>query len=110
MSKKVFIVPFHVKRLDSSIMPKGLSGAYVSCFVHTENYKKAVQKALKQLLSDGLHPEEILEPILESLIGDLYEYIGSAWNTDVQQSFNREEVEHLLRIGRVVYGPFASYK
>lgn len=47
---KVYIIPFHVKGLSGSIMPEGVKGAYVSCYVGAGNYIDATEIALKSLL------------------------------------------------------------
>jgi hypothetical protein len=106
---KVFIIPFHVKALDNSIMPKELSGAYVSCFVSTTNYVDAVKKALTKLATDGLHPEEILEPISEIKLSSWEEYLKTTWPHNIKLLPNREEFEQSMKSGYVIYSPFASY-
>lgn len=47
---KVFIVPFHVKRLENSIMPPEIGGAYVTCYSQGDTYVEAVENILKKWL------------------------------------------------------------
>lgn len=106
---KVFIIPFHVKSLANSIMPEELEGAYVSCFVAAVDYVDATEKALKKLVADGLHPEEILQPINEIELSSWEEYLTATWSDKVNALPNKEEFEQTIKSGNVVYSPFASY-
>ena len=107
--EKVFIVPFHVKPLENSIMPSDLSGAYVSCYAAGETYVEATESALKKLSEDGLHPEEILQPINEMQVSDWVVHINDQWKEYVGNLPNQSEFETTIASGKVVYGPFGSY-
>ncbi|WP_241775561.1 hypothetical protein [Acinetobacter venetianus] len=88
---KVYIIPFHVKRMDISIMPLDIGGAYVSCYVASDNYINAIKLALKKLNSDGLYPEEILQPINEievSSWGSISILLGQIISTGFQMVLN----------------------
>jgi hypothetical protein len=106
---KVYIIPFHVKGLAGSIMPEGLSGAYVSCYVGSNNYVDATRLALKKLADDGLHPEEILQPINEMEMSSWGDYLQTTWPDHLDSFPNSTEFELAIKSGRVIYSPFASY-
>ena len=106
---KAFIIGFHVKPMENSIMPPELGGAYVDCFSKGEGYEEATKKALEKLISDGLHPEEILEPILELEISEWSTYAKDRWPNYIDNVAPQSEFEETLLSGGVVYGPFGSY-
>lgn len=106
---KVFIIPLHVKALKKSIMPQNLNGAYVSGYVKGESYIDAVEKVLKKLAKDGLHPEEILQPINELESSSWSEYIKESWLDYIDSFPDQDEFEETIKNGNVIYSPFASY-
>ncbi|THB69318.1 MAG: hypothetical protein D6B28_11695 [Gammaproteobacteria bacterium] len=106
---KVFVVPFHVKRMAQSIMPPELSGAYVTCYVASSDYSEATEKSLRKLLEDGLHPEEVLEPIYEMNSDDWTQHVSENWNDYIASMLTQAEFEIAMKNGEVVYGPFGSY-
>lgn len=105
----VFIIPFHVRRLEKSIMPSDLSGAYVSCYAPGDDYVDATQRALKQLADDGLHPVEILQPILEIGSDKWSVHISEQWADHIASLPTQLEFEEAVKNSQVVYGPFGSY-
>ena len=106
---KVFAVPFHVKRMEQSAMPAELSGAYVTCYVAGSTYAEATEKSLKKLLGDGLHPEEILQPIYEINSENWTEHVSEKWAGYATSLPAQGEFESAMESGEVVYGPFGSY-
>ena len=106
---KAFIIGFHVKPMENSIMPPELGGAYVDCFSKGYGYEEATKKALDKLISDGLHPEEILEPILELEISEWSTYAKDRWPNYIDSVATQSEFEETMLSGGVVYGPFGSY-
>lgn len=106
---KVFVIPFHVKRVAGSIMPEGVSAAYVSCFAGGNDYVEATEKALRQLLQDGMNPEEILQPILELGAEEWGNYILGKWPNYVGSLPSQIDFYKAINSGQVVYGPFGSY-
>ncbi|WP_459780524.1 hypothetical protein [Photobacterium sp. R1] len=92
-SKKVFIIPFHVKPLENSIMPPDLCGAYVSCYAAGETYIDATKSALRKLADDGLHPEEILQPIQEMQVSDWTVHINDLWEAYVSDLPGQSDFE-----------------
>ncbi|MGP0171634.1 hypothetical protein ACSVIJ_07090 [Pseudomonas sp. NCHU5208] len=107
--EKVFIIPFHVKALDQSIMPPDIGGAYVSCYTSGASYLEATEKALKKLAADGLHPQEILQPIHEMLTSSWTVHINEQWSDHVGNLPAQAQFEEHIEAGGVVYGPFGSY-
>lgn len=108
-AEKVFIIPFHVKPLENSIMPSDLAGAYVSCYAKGASYVEAAESALKKLSEDGLHPEEILQPIHDMLASEWSTHVHEQWKDYVSSLPSQEEFENSIASGKVVYGPFGSY-
>lgn len=106
---KVFIIPFQVTALENSIIPKGVGGAYVSCYAAGESYVEATESALKKLASDGLHPEEILQPIHEMPISEWLNHVNEQWREYANNLPSQNEFEYEINSGNVVYGPFGSY-
>ena len=106
---KIYIIPFHVKGLAGSIMPEGLSGAYVTCYVASNNYLDATRLALKKLSDDGLHSEEILQPINEMEMSSWSEYLQTTWPDYIDSFPNSTDFDLAMKSGRVIYSPFASY-
>ncbi|WP_200919846.1 hypothetical protein [Duganella sp. Leaf126] len=107
---KVFIIPFHVKRLkQSSIMPNDLSGAYVSCYSTGRDYIEATEKSLKKLSGDGLYPEEIMQPIYEMVSENWTQHVGEMWPDQAESMISQADFEDIVQGGGVVYGPFGSY-
>lgn len=90
-------------------MPQGLGGAYVSCFVKSESYVDATERALKNLAEDGLHPEEILQPINELESSSWDEYLKESWSDYIDNFPNQEGFEQAIEMNQIVYSPFASY-
>lgn len=90
-------------------MPKQFNGAYVSCFVYSIDYVDAVEKALKKLADDGLHPEEILQPINEMKLSDWEEYLRNTWLENVNDLPRQKDFEKAMKSGLVIYSPFSSY-
>lgn len=107
---KVFIVPFHVKRMDESIMPPELAGAYVSCYASGRDYSEATERCLKRLVADGLHPIEILQPINEMKLEDWERHIKEVWSGYAASLPSQQEFEDAIKKDAVVYGPFGSYE
>lgn len=108
-TRKVYIIPFQVKPLENSIMPSGLGGAYVSCYASGDTYVEATEMALRKLAEDGLHPEEILQPIHEMVASDWSVHIAEQWKEYVENLPPQSEFEESMASGKVVYGPFGSY-
>lgn len=106
---KVFIIMFHVKAMENSIMPPGLGGAYVNCYCKSVTYVEATEIALKKLTEDGLYPEEILEPIHEMESNLWHEHIEEMWPEYIDNLPTQVEFEEAINSGQVVYGPFGSY-
>ena len=106
---KIYIIPFRVRRLKESIMPKSFSGAYVSCYSHADNYAAAAQNALTRLSADGLYPEEILQPIHEMDAEDWSQHISERWPDQADSLPSQIEFEDAMKKNNVVYGPFGSY-
>lgn len=107
---KIFIIPFHVKRMESSsIMPLNVSGAYVSCYSTGNDYVEATERALKKLSEDGLYPEEIMQPIYEMLSENWTQHVGEMWPEQAGSLISQAEFEDIVKSGGVVYGPFGSY-
>ena len=107
--KKVFIIRFHVKALENSIMPSTVGGAYVSCFAKGVSYAEAMDVAIKKLTEDGLYPEEVLEPVHEMDLSSWAIYIEDEWPEYVNNLPSQLDFEKAIKLGEAVYGPFASY-
>lgn len=107
---KIFIIPFHVKRLAQSIMPEGLSGAYVSCYAPAAEYIEATKKSLLRLSEDGLHPEEILQPIQEMDSDAWAAHIAATWAEQAESLPTQAEFNEVVLRDGIVYGPFSSYE
>lgn len=90
-------------------MPSSISGAYVSCYAAGSDYVEATQKALSQLSADGLHPEEILQPVHEMESASWAMHVKETWADHVSSLLTQEEFEDVISNGGVVYGPFGSY-
>ena len=108
--KKIFIIPFHVKRVENSIMPSELDRAYVSCYSLSETYVQATKNALEKLKLDGLYPEEILEPIYELEPNSWSQHIEEQWSKYADYMPTQEEFNERMASDDIVYGPFASYR
>lgn len=106
---KAFIIGFHVKPMEGTIMPSNLGGAYVDCFSKGKNYEEATKNALDKLVKDGLYPEEILEPILEIEISEWSAYAKKRWPDYIESVATQSEFEDSIMSGGVVYGPFGAY-
>jgi hypothetical protein len=106
---KIFVIPFHVKRMEQSIMPPDFSGAYVSCYVAGKDYVEATEKSLNRLSEDGLHPQEILQPIYEMSLESWTEHVAERWAEHTASLPSQGEFEDAIQKGKVVYGPFGSY-
>jgi hypothetical protein len=106
---KVFVVPFHVKRMEQSIMPPDFTGAYVSCYSAGKDYVEATERSLKKLCEDGLYPEEILQPIYEMAAEDWAQHASEMWPEQSSALLGQSEFEDVMKRGGVVYGPFGSY-
>lgn len=107
--KKVFVVPFHVKGLENSIMPPEIGGAYVTCYSQGDTYVDAVENILKKLAEDGLHPEEILQPVHEMDATSWDSHVKEAWPDYADNLPSQSEFLGTKRADHVVYGPFGSY-
>jgi len=90
-------------------MPPEISGAYVSCYASGSDYVEATRKALNQLSTDGLHPEEILQPVHEMESTNWVVHVNETWADHVSSLPTQEEFEDVINNGGVVYGPFGSY-
>lgn len=84
-------------------------GAYVSCYAKGKTYVEATESALQKLAEDGLHPEEILQPINEMLASDWSVHINEQWKEYVSNLPTQSEFEASIISSKVVYGPFGSY-
>lgn len=107
---KVFIIPFHVKPMDNSIMPSGFPGAYVRCYSPGNDYVEATKKSLKKLLADNIHPEEILQPIYEMNSDDWSRHVADKWPELASSLLNQQDFESAMKRDEVVYGPFGLYE
>lgn len=106
---KVFVIPFHVKRMAQSIMSADFSGAYVSCYATGKDYAEATEKSLKRLSEDGLHSQEILQPIHEMNSENWTKHVGEMWAEHISSLPNQTEFEDAIQNDKVVYGPFGTY-
>ena len=106
---KVFIIPFHVKAMGNSIMPPDFGGAYVSCYSQGATYVEATEKALKKLAVDGLHPEEILQPIHEMESSAWTAHVKETWPDYIDNLPTQADFEEAIDSDEIVYGPFGSY-
>ncbi len=106
---KVFVIPFHVKALEHSIMPNDFGGAYVSCYAQGSTYIEATEKILKKLESDGLKAEEMLEPVYEMDSDSWCEHIENQWPEYIDSLLTQDEFNEAIASDEVVYGPFGSY-
>ena len=106
---KIFIIPFRVRRMNVSIMPENFSGACVSCYSAGGDYIEATKKALEKLAKDGLHPEEILQPIHEMDSDNWSKHIFELWPDQAGHLPSQNEFEDIIKKGGVIYGPFGSY-
>lgn len=104
---KVFVIPFRVARLPTSIMPPHLKSAYVSCYAAGESYVEPAERAMQRLLADGLQPEEVLQPINQMDSDDWIIHIRHQWPEYVESLPDQGEFDEAMRAGKVVYGPFA---
>ena len=106
---KVYIIAFRVTPLAQSIMPPEFSGAYVSCYSFGNDYVEATKKALIRLSKDGLHPQEILQPVHEMESKDWVEHVNEKWSSYVDSLPSQMEFDLAMESDQVVYGPFGSY-
>ena len=108
---KVFVIPFHVKHMNdgSSIMPSGFAGGYVNCYSPGEDYGEATERALKSLISNGIYPEEILQPIGEMDLENWSQHVSDKWPELKDSLHSQNEFESAMIRGEVVYGPFGMY-
>lgn len=90
-------------------MPLDLGGAYVSCYSKGDSYVEATKSALKKLNADGLHPEEILQPIHEMDSSLWREHLEEQWPEYLDSLPTQDEFNEAIVTGEVVYGPFGSY-
>lgn len=107
--ERVFIIPFHVTRMNDSVMPASFYGAYVRCYVSGVDYVQAIKRALAKLLEDGLHPEEMLQPIQQMDAYSWSQHILDQWPDQAESLPSQNEFNEVIQQGRVVYGPFGSY-
>lgn len=89
-------------------MPNSLKFGYIRCYVAGKDYLKATESALQRLLEDGLHPDEVLQPILEMDSKDWSEHIKDQWPDYVHLLPTQEEFSRAMAAGSVVYGPIGS--
>lgn len=106
---KVFIIPFHVRPIGNSIMPHGYTAAYVRCYASGSSYVEAVEKSLAKLSTDGLYPEEILQPIQEMDSKDWTMHINDMWPEHVDSLVDQASFEDIIERKGVVYGSFGAY-
>ena len=108
---KVFVIPFRIEHMksDSSTVPSGFSGGYVSCFSSGSDYKEATEKALKALIEDGIFPAEVLQPIHEMDSEDWTQHISDTWPELVDSMLSQDEFDSAIERDEVVYGPFGMY-
>jgi len=90
-------------------MPPDVGGAYVSCYSCGDTYVEATEKALKKLTSDGLYPEEVLQPIHEMEVSAWTQHVKEQWPDHVGNLLTQSEFEEAISSGEVVYGPFGGY-
>lgn len=107
--REVFIVPFHVKRAENSIMPDNARGAYVSCYVQANDYKLAIERCDAALRVDGMRVEEILQPIHSMNPSQWGQHILDQWPDQANQMPTQQEFEDAMEAGKVLYGPFGAY-
>ena len=106
---KAYIIRFHVKPMEGTIMPPELGGAYISCFSIGEGYEESMKKCIDKLAVDGLYPEEVLDPVHEIEIADWTKYVDGEWPEYKNNLANQSEFEEKVLSGGVEYGPFAGY-
>jgi hypothetical protein len=107
---EVFVIPFRVRPVGSSIMPPEYAGAYVNCYAAGSDYREAVEKALKRLSEDGLYPDEVLEPVLKMATEEWTQHISEQWPDYVAAMPDQVEFQKAINEGAVVYGPFGTYE
>ena len=109
MISNVFMIPFHVTPTKNSIMPEGLAGAYVRCYSGSKSFEEAMKVSVEKLQSDGLYPEEALEPFEQMDSSQWHLHIGDDWPDHVDGLLSQDEFNTAMSEGRVVYGPFGAY-
>lgn len=90
-------------------MPANIERAYVSCYVVADDYERGIKKCLSAFGADGIHVEEILQPISAMKAEDWEVHIGEQWPSQADRMPNQSEFEESMKSGGVVYGPFGAY-
>lgn len=106
--EQVFVTPFRVSPKESSILPAGTTFAFLRCYTYAADYEEAVRKCLSALASDGMHVEEILQPIQSMRSSDWAQHIAEQWPDHASMLPDQKAFESSLLRGGVVYGPIAG--
>lgn len=106
---RILIIPFHVQRIDKSVMSPEVSGACVNCYSAVDDCIDATQSTLGQHSVDGLYPVEILQPIFEMSSDSWMAHVRERWADCVASLPTQSEFEEAIQSKKVVYGPFGSY-
>ncbi len=107
---KVFLIQFHVTAMESSIMPDGLSGAYVICYARGDDHIEATKASLQQLLRDGLDPQGVHGPVREMDVEKWSEHIEKSWPEYTTSLPTQAEFKKHIQENSIVYGPFCAYE
>lgn len=105
---KVFIITSKVHALQKSIMPVS-SKAYVNCYTSGNDYEEAIKKVFEKFLIDGIHPDEILNPICEMPLEDWTIHIKEKYGDLAQRMLSQKDFETRILSNEVVYGGFACF-
>lgn len=105
----VFMIPFHVKPGENSIMPADMIGAYVRCYAAGADLEQAARACMKALGADGLLVEEIMQPIHIMVMTQWALHVSEQWPEQAAQMPSQLEFEASINAGKVVYGPFGGY-
>ena len=109
-SDLVFAATFDVRRGEGSIMPDGVSAAYVTCFAAGPGYRSALENCAATLATDGLRVEQILEPVHSMNVSEWQQFVSSQWPEQADQMPGQVEFESVMNAGKVQYGPFVAYQ
>jgi len=94
---KAFVIGFHVKPMENSIMPPELGGAYVDCFSKGENYEEATKKALDKLnhISEALYIIFNNQVLTADMVAKVIDYVWAAFDCNETEYLERE-ISYLL--------------
>lgn len=106
---KLYEFTMKILRGDSTEMPDGLTGAYVTCYAAAPDYQASVRKGVLAITQMGYKFDDLRDGVREIPLASWAEYLGKVWPEYANQMPTVAQLPDLVTEGQIFFGPFAGF-